>query len=76
MPTQSEIQDAITARIIEGLENGVIPWRKPWINDPNCGSPVNAISLRNYSGINPYLCDLSSQVHGFTSTTCDDGMEF
>ena len=30
------------------LEQGVIPWRKPW----TAGIPLNAISKRPYSGIN------------------------
>jgi antirestriction protein ArdC len=30
MPSQSEIQHEITSRIIDGLKNGVVPWRKTW----------------------------------------------
>jgi antirestriction protein ArdC len=67
VPTQSEIQQQITARIIEGLKNGVIPWRKPWRADPNSGSPANAISKRPYSGINPLLLDLVAMEKGYTS---------
>ena len=67
MPSQSEIQENITARIIEGLQNGIVPWKKPWRNDPNCGSPANVVSRRNYSGINPILLDLAAQANGFTS---------
>ncbi len=67
MPSQSEIQESITARIIEGLQNGIVPWKKPWRNDPNCGTPANVVSRRNYSGINPVLLDLAAQANGFTS---------
>lgn len=67
MPSQSEIQESITARIVEGLQNGIVPWKKPWRNDPNCGSPANIVSRRNYSGINPLLLDLAAQTNGFTS---------
>jgi antirestriction protein ArdC len=67
MPSQSEIQENITARIVEGLQNGIVPWKKPWKNDPNCGSPANIVSRRNYTGINPILLDLASQAHGFSS---------
>ena len=35
MPSQSEIQAEITTRILDGLQKGVVPWRKPWRNDPN-----------------------------------------
>ncbi len=67
MPSQAEIQENITARIIEGLQNGLVPWKKPWKNDPNCGSPANVVSRRSYSGINPLLLDLAAQAQGFTS---------
>jgi antirestriction protein ArdC len=66
MPSQSEIQESITARIIEGLQNGIVPWKKPWRNDPNCGTPANVVSRRNYSGINPVLLDLATQENGFS----------
>ena len=58
MPSQAEIQKQITDRILEGLTNGTIPWRKPWRPGKNSGSPANVISRRNYSGVNPILLDL------------------
>jgi antirestriction protein ArdC len=60
MPSQAEIQQQITDRILEGLRNGVIPWRKPWSTNPQSGTPANVISRRPYSGINPILLDLVS----------------
>lgn len=67
MPSQTEIQENITERIVEGLQNGIVPWKKPWRNDPNCGLPANIVSRRNYSGINPILLDLAAQANGFNS---------
>jgi antirestriction protein ArdC len=67
MPSQTEIQSQITARILEGLKNGVVAWRKPWRLDPNSGSPTNVISKRPYSGINPILLDLVAMERGYTS---------
>ena len=67
MPSQSELQQQITARIVEGLKNGVVAWRKPWRLDPNSGSPSNVISRRAYSGINPLLLDLVAMERGYTS---------
>lgn len=67
MPSQSEIQQQITARIVEGLKNGVVAWRKPWRLDPNSGSPTNVISHRAYSGINPILLDLVAMERGYAS---------
>jgi antirestriction protein ArdC len=65
MPSQNEIQAEITARIIEGLKQGTIPWRKPWRNDLNSGSPANVVSKRLYSSINPLLLDLVSMTRGY-----------
>lgn len=50
--------EAITAQIIQQLESGVIPWRKPW----TCDTPVNLISQKPYRGLNPFL--LASQGYG------------
>lgn len=67
MPTQVELQKEITHRILDGLLFGTAPWRKPWRNDPNAGSPANVISRRRYSGINPILLDLTAMARGYTS---------
>ncbi len=65
MPTQAEIQQQITARIIEGLKNGVVPWR----SDKNSGSPASVISRRPYSGINPIRLDLVAMDRGHPIAT-------
>ncbi len=67
MPSQTEIQQQITDRILEGLKNGVVPWRKTWRPDKNSGAPANAISARPYSGINPILLDLVAMSRGYSS---------
>ena len=67
MPSQSEIQAEITTRILDALKQGVVPWRKPWQNDPNSGAPANVVSRRLYSGVNPLLLDLVSMSRGYTS---------
>ncbi len=45
--------EVITAKIIEKLESGVIPWSKPWADTFN--PPMNAISGNRYSGINVFM---------------------
>lgn len=67
MPSQAEIQKQITTRILDGLKNGTIPWRKPWRHDKNAGAPANVISKRPYSGINPILLDLAAMSRGHVS---------
>ena len=49
--TGGNIYDKITKRIIEKLESGVVPRRKPWEG----GLPINYESRRPYSGINLLL---------------------
>ena len=48
---QRKIYEMINDRIIELLEKGEIPWRKPWVS----GEPVNFISQKAYRGINPFI---------------------
>lgn len=50
--TKFDLYQTITDRIIELLEQGVIPWRKPW---SSAGPPMNAITKHPYSGINLWL---------------------
>jgi antirestriction protein ArdC len=49
----SKIYDLVTEKIIEKLEEGVVPWRKPWRN----GGPVNWKTQRPYRGINTMLLE-------------------
>ena len=58
--------EAITRIHIEALENGVVPWQKPWENSH--GMPHNAKTLRKYNGLNPWTLMLSGWNKGYTST--------
>lgn len=51
-PDKFGIYQTITNTIIELLEQGTIPWRKPW---SSAGPPMNAITKKPYSGINLWL---------------------
>lgn len=44
----------VTDKIITALESGTPPWRKAW-QSGNEGLPANAVTGRNYSGINVML---------------------
>jgi len=48
MPTVYEV---ITDRILDSLNNGVVPWRKPWRTE----APKNLISRKDYRGVNILL---------------------
>lgn len=45
------VYEIITARIVETLEQGVAPWRKPW----SSRTPRNPFSGREYRGVNVVL---------------------
>ena len=64
--TKRDIYQEITDRIISELESGTVPWVKPW-KSVGGSMPHNAVSGRNYSGVNVLQC-WSNQIHaGYTS---------
>lgn len=68
MTTPHEIRSSITAQIVQALESGAIPWRRPWKISPNAsGRPRNIASKKPYSGVNPLLLALHSMRYGFQS---------
>lgn len=67
MPTQDELRQQITATILEYLEKGTAPWRRPWSTDQCSGPPTNAMTNKRYTGVNPLLLQIATEKHGFTS---------
>jgi len=58
---RSDVYQSVTDRIVEALEQGTAPWRKPWIG----GGPVNVRNGRHYRGINIFLLEITSAVKGY-----------
>jgi antirestriction protein ArdC len=54
MKTKTNIYDQITNQIINQMENGIIPWQKPWTNGKFMGC-VSHTSGRPYSMLNQIL---------------------
>src|SRR5258705_950686 len=50
--TKVDVYKIVTDRIIELLEQGTVPWQKPWTD---AGVPANLLSKRPYRGINLWL---------------------
>jgi len=48
-----DIYEVVTQKIIERLEQGVVPWQMPW--KTSCGMPRNLVTNRSYHGINFWL---------------------
>lgn len=51
----NQVYGIVTERILEQLENGVIPWRKPW---RSAGVPKNLVSGKEYRGVNVFLLSM------------------
>lgn len=47
------IYELVTNKIIDKLENGVVPWRKPWVN----GIAQNWVTEKPYRGVNTMLLE-------------------
>ncbi len=56
--------DKVTSAIIEALEKGTIPWRRPWSGG---GAPINAVSKRAYRGVNNIVLELTQFGKGYES---------
>ncbi len=54
----NKVYDLITERILTQLDNGVVPWRKPWGLQPGF-MPMNGTNSREYRGINALMLGLS-----------------
>lgn len=62
----SYVHDSVTRKILEQLEQGVIPWRQRWAVNGSGGLPRNLVSDRPYNGINILLLWLTSLEHGYS----------
>ncbi len=54
MSEKINVYEIVTNTIMEQLEQGVIPWRKPWSNS---SVPVNWLTQKPYRGINTMLLE-------------------
>lgn len=52
--SKKSVFDIVTEKVVEFLEKGTIPWRKPWNGVDGGNSPIN-ITGRGYNGINFFL---------------------
>lgn len=57
--------EIVTERIINLLEQGVIPWRRPW---SAAGTPRNLVSQKVYRGVNFFLLSATKYVSPYWLT--------
>jgi antirestriction protein ArdC len=60
-----DVCSIVTEKIINLLEQGVIPWRRPWAGG---GLPRNVVSKKPYRGINHFLLSASKYVQPYWLT--------
>jgi antirestriction protein ArdC len=60
-----DVYGIITEKIITLLENGVVPWRRPW---SGIGLPRNLVSMKPYRGINYFLLSASKYISPYWVT--------
>ena len=58
--------EVITNRILALLEQGTVPWHRPW--DSTMGMPRNLFSQRAYKGINVWLLTAMGSTSPFWAT--------
>ncbi len=61
-----DIYQEVTDRILELLDQGVVPWRNP-IKNAGQGWPVNLSSNKRYRGVNVFLLAATSWAKGYSS---------
>lgn len=61
------VYEMVTDRIIEQLENGVIPWQKPWTGSKN--GAYNRVSMKPYSILNQMILQHSGEYATFKQWT-------
>jgi len=62
---QMDLYAIVTEKIINLLEQGVVPWRRPWTST---GLPRNLVGKKPYRGINHFLLSASKFVSPFWLT--------
>lgn len=60
-----KIYNYVTERIIKKIEDGTVPWHKPW---KSFGFPRNFISKKPYSGVNAFMLGMSDFENPYWAT--------
>lgn len=68
--TKIDLYQQVTDTIIAQIEQGTLPWLRPWKSTAPVASslPYNAASKRTYSGVNILTLWASAAAQGFTSS--------
>jgi antirestriction protein ArdC len=64
MATKRDVYAEVTARIVAQLDEGIVPWKRPWNSS---AFPMNAKSDRPYRGINVFLLAMAAEEKEYES---------
>jgi len=67
MTVNNALREIITTQIVQAIESGTMPWRRPWVQSPHSGRPANVVSKKAYRGINPLLLQIHQARYGLSS---------
>ena len=59
------IYQEVTDKIVKELENGAIPWIKPWHSDSS--ADINLVTKNEYNGINRFILSFSGHLSGYVT---------
>lgn len=66
---KKDVYQIVTDRIVEALEGGIIPWRRPWkrLSNGGLGFPTSVATGKPYHGVNVWLLALTADAMGYAS---------
>ncbi len=62
----ADVYSIVTEKILKALEEGVVPWQKPWVGT---GAAINYVTRKPYKGINTLLLDQPGEYITFKQCT-------
>lgn len=66
MAAKIDVYQSVTDKIIELLESGTVPWRRPWSSSGG-SLPVSMSSKKPYRGVNVFLLNMTAAIEGYAS---------
>ena len=66
MSPKADVYEAVTAKLIDAMEQGCVPWDKPW-KSVNGYGPTSMSSGKAYRGINVWILSVEAMLKGYSS---------
>jgi antirestriction protein ArdC len=66
MSPKQDAYDVVTSKIVAALEQGVVPWHRPW-RSASGQEPTSMSTGKAYRGVNYWLLSLTATAEGYSS---------